>query len=123
MAAVSKRVLVTGSRGWTNVAWLRHVLAEHFAGDTVLVHGGARGADRLAADAWLEMGGQLECWSPDWGTQGKAAGFIRNKQMVKSGIDLCLAFWDGQSKGTEHTIDLCERAGVPVALFVEPIQP
>lgn len=51
----------------------------------------------------------------DWDTHGKAAGFIRNAEMAGQGADLCIAFVvPGQSKGTQHTIDLACKAGIPV---------
>lgn len=46
------------------------------------------------------------------GAKGKAAGFIRNKQIVDA-CDMVLAFWDGKSKGTEHTIKLARLAKKP----------
>ena len=39
---------------------------------------------------------------------GKAAGIIRNKQIVED-ADFCIIFWDGKSKGTKNTIDLCNK--------------
>ena len=27
-----------------------------------------------------------------------------------------LCFWDGKSKGTKHTIDLCKKKGIPVKI-------
>ena len=120
------RLLITGSRSheWTSydshalLIAVREIL-EKTHELPVLVHGGATGADTEAA----RMGQQLfdlliETHPADWTKYGRAAGPIRNKEMVNLGADLCLAFPDhpkGQgSRGTWNCIDLAHRAGIPV---------
>lgn len=49
----------------------------------MIVHGGARGADTLAGRFALERGLPCLCWPADWNAHGKAAGFIRNRQMAE----------------------------------------
>lgn len=55
-----------------------------------------------------------------WTKYGRAAGPIRNKEMVRLGADLCLAFPDhpkGQgSRGTWGCIDLAHQAGIPILI-------
>lgn len=120
------RLLITGSRAhqWTPydshalLIAVREILEKTHALPT-LVHGGATGADTEAA----RMGQQLlnlptEVHRADWTKYGRAAGPIRNKEMVNLGADLCLAFPDhpkGQgSRGTWGCIDLAHQAGIPV---------
>jgi hypothetical protein len=51
---MTARILITGSREWTDTARIRAVLAyhRHAFPDAILVHGDARGADRIAAGIW-----------------------------------------------------------------------
>lgn len=110
------RVLVCGSRTFWDSSMIRQALVavinEHEDNgesreDITLVHGDCQGADRLAEDVALELGiTNIERHPADWDRHGKAAGPIRNAQMVDSldGTDKILAFWDGKSKGTQHTI-------------------
>lgn len=52
----------------------------------------------------------LEVYKPDWARYGRAAGAIRNKQIVDA-CDKLIAFWDGKSKGTKISIDMAEKQG------------
>jgi len=53
---------------------------------------------------------------PDWATFGKAAGYIRNRQIVAD-ADRVVAFWDGHSRGTKSTIGIANRQGKPVEVY------
>ncbi len=46
----------------------------------------------------------------DWLNLGKRAGYVRNTDIVKNS-DMIIAFWDGNSKGTKHTIGLAQKMG------------
>lgn len=105
------RVLITGSRDWTDASRIVKLLS-HFAKDTTIIEGGARGADRLARQAAEELGLEVETHEADWDRYGRRAGPIRNQQMVDSGADLCLAFPLPESKGTFDCIERAEKAGI-----------
>jgi hypothetical protein len=120
------RVIVCGSRDFD----ADHIMTEALdelcnMGDVVIVHGAARGADALAS-AWakLERGWRFlppvrvaeEPHPAEWEKHGKAAGPIRNRAMAAAGADLCLAFWDGQSRGTADMIATATRCGIPVRI-------
>lgn len=77
-----------------------------------LVHGGASGADQLAADVARQAGWRIEEHPADWGTHGRAAGPIRNQNMAAAGGDLLIAFPGG--RGTANMIRCAEAAGIPV---------
>ena len=54
---------------------------------------------------------------PDWNTYGKSAGYRRNAEMAKYASEaygVLFAFWDGQSRGTKHMIDLANKYGLEV---------
>lgn len=82
-------------------------------GPITIIHGGAKGADSWADDwAVVNWTGLWE-FKADWDKHGKAAGFIRNKQMLEEGKpDLVVAFPGG--KGTAMMVDLAKKAGVEV---------
>lgn len=85
-----------------------------YQNDCVLVHGAATGADTMAGKIAKELGWQVEEYPADWNKHGKAAGPIRNQQMVDLGADICLAFPLGESRGTRHCMKAAERAGIKV---------
>jgi hypothetical protein len=50
----------------------------------------------------------------DWERYKRRAGIIRNLEMLDQEPDLVIAFWDGKSRGTAHTIGEARRRGIPV---------
>ena len=113
------RVLVTGSRDWDRPDVLAYALGYALGelGPFILVHGAARGADTMAATLHEQYGFTSEPHPANWESLGKRAGFVRNAEMVDLGADLCLAFWDGKSRGTKHTIGLARKAGIPTRVY------
>jgi len=107
------RVIVCGSRKWSNAAAVYGRITE-LPSDTTIIEGNASGADRLAAQAARALGMSWESYSPAWIIHGRRAGVIRNQQMLDLGADLVLAFWDGRSRGTADMIRRAKAAGVPV---------
>ena len=120
------RVLVTGSREWDAEGALRQALSAAVAAGNpdarvVIVHGDCpTGADAMAATWAKDYGFSAEPHPADWTGYGKAAGFIRNAEMVSLGADLCLAFYKqgAGNKGTNHCASRAEDAGIPVRRIV-----
>lgn len=113
------RVIVCGSRN-VDPGKARSVICARLAelpGTVTIVHGAARGVDRIAGQEAEKLGLLLDVFPADWERDGKAAGFIRNQKMVDAGADLVLAFWDGSSAGTQHTITRAGEAGIPVEVI------
>lgn len=115
------RILITGSRDWDVPSVMAQALLSAIpprtALSTVVVHGGAKGADTLAGVMARVLSAQVEVHPADWTQHGKAAGPIRNKHMVSLGADLCLAFIKNDSRGATHCAELAEKAGIPVKYF------
>ncbi len=119
------RIIVCGSRDFDDAHVLGTKLEDAFADSgypRTVVHGAARGADELAY-SWAilmnETGGDeitVEAHPADWTKYNNAAGPIRNVEMAKLGADLCLAFWDGKSRGTKHMIETAVQHGIPVRI-------
>lgn len=105
---------VCGGRTYGHVQAMREAFKE-LPKDTVIVHGGAPGADALAADVANEFGFRVIEISADWHKFGNAAGPIRNQWIVDSGADKLFAFPGG--RGTNDMITKCEAAGIPVKRF------
>src|SRR5690348_8461909 len=96
------RVLVCGSRNFGNFVWLNHELdlIHKRSPITLLIEGGANGADHLARQ-WANRRRIPVATEPaDWEQHGRAAGPIRNSAMlVKHQPDLVVAF-PGNGRGT-----------------------
>lgn len=118
-----KRILVTGSRSWTDIACIERALYNEYLqmrddGPVILVSGACpTGADAIAEHVWARYQLAIERHPADWEEYGKAAGFVRNAQMVDLGADVCLAFIRNESKGASHTADLAEAAGIRTLRF------
>lgn len=140
-----KRILVTGSRQWTQSddaalmarrrQRVRDALEAAFMllcpspESFVLVHGAARGLDQLAAEvAQQDFSLPLEAHPAQWrtptGGTDKTAGFTRNQQMVDLGAALCLGFplhpqqatGKDTSRGTWDCLRRAQEAGLPTAV-------
>lgn len=114
------RVLVCGDRNWSDRDLMHMKLAETLVEGDVLIHGDCRGADRMAGRVAGELGCEVEAYPADWDRHGKAAGPIRNKQMLEEGSpDEVWAFHDnfGESRGTKSMVLQAIDAGVTTRFF------
>jgi len=107
---------IVGSRIFNDYTLLKtatlNILAEEeisIADVDTFVSGGAKGADFLGLKFATEHKiPKIIIHKPEWEKYGKSAGHIRNVFIVEDS-DLIIAFWDGKSKGTKNTIELCKR--------------
>lgn len=109
-----KRILVTGSRNWSDVEAIRAALVHH--GPATVIHGGARGADAIAGRIAEDFGWPTVVHKANWRQFGKKAGPMRNAAMVEAGADLCLAFPLPDSIGTWDCVKRAKKAGIPVVV-------
>lgn len=122
---MTRRVLVTGSRDWTDREAILETLKFEFQINfrdrgMILVHGDCpTGADFMANEVWENQGLTVEKHPADWNQYGKRAGFIRNQEMVDSKPSICYAFIKNNSKGATHTVKACEKAGIPTFIIRE----
>lgn len=129
------RVLVTGSRTWTDRAVIRQALMDAWVASNgrpfVLVHGHCpTGADAIADDWGTQMATvhdqttverhPAKWLKPDGVTYDRSAGFRRNGEMVLAGANLCLAFIRADSTGATHCLGLAETAGIPSKVWRAP---
>ena len=104
------KVIIAGSREFKDYELLKKVCDEHLEGtdEFVIISGTARGADKLGEDYAIERGQSILRFPADWDKYGKSAGYKRNEEMAKV-ADMLIAFWDGESRGTKHMIDLATK--------------
>lgn len=101
------RVAIVGSRDFCSKN-----LVERFVyllpKEWTIISGGARGVDSWAEETANHHSRHTVIHRPNWKKFGKAAGFIRNNTIIRDS-DVVVAFWDGKSKGTRHSIQLAKN--------------
>lgn len=109
------RILICGSRFWTDEDAIREVLeglVEEFRGlEIQIIHGDCRGADRIAARIAKEDLGieNVQPYPAKWKKYGDAAGPIRNQEMISLDPTHMVAF--GSGYGTEGCVRLAQEHG------------
>jgi len=111
------KTIIAGGRDITNYDYIEKAIAEIDWEPTVVVSGTARGAD-LLGEEWAKKNNiPIERYPAEWDFYGKSAGYIRNKKMAKN-AEALIALWDGESRGTKHMIDIAEREGLVVSVYM-----
>lgn len=111
-------MLCCGSRDWNEPLPIYRRIAL-LPEDAEIIHGGAIGADTLAA-VYAESIGLVvhPPFLPDYKRYGpKVAPIMRNRRMLDEEPALVIAWWDGSSTGTKDTIDEAGRRGIPVEVI------
>lgn len=114
------RVIVAGSRSVCDERLIFRKLDKLLSNklgkeDIQIVSGAARGVDQTGEKYAASRG--LDCirFPADWEKYGKRAGYLRNEQMAEN-ADALVAFWDGQSRGTKHMIEIAKTRGLAVRI-------
>ena len=101
------KLAIVGSRNFVDQALLDKTVDEYLEKQGVLpdlvVSGGARGADTLAENWARKHKIPLIIFKPDWKTKGKAAGILRNTDIVNECTHM-VAFPSDGGKGTQDSI-------------------
>lgn len=119
------KVLVCGGRDFNDAltlgSWLGGIHKQR--GITLLIEGGARGADFMAREFAKWSCIPTKTFEADWDRHGKAAGPIRNQQMLDEGRpDLVVAFPTKHSVGTYDMIAKAKKAGIEVLEIKDAIK-
>lgn len=115
---MSERILVTGGRDYADQAMLFGALDMQAEQSHVytIIQGGAEGADRLARLWCHSRMVQYENFPADWRKHGKAAGPIRNQQMIDEGNPTMVFAFPG-GRGTADMVRRAKAAGIAVHEF------
>lgn len=110
------RILVCGGRDYPDRAAVYRALdrARRKCGVTVVIQGDAPSGADLFARMWATKRGlPLEGYEADWERHGRAAGPIRNQQMLDDGKpDGVVAFPGG--RGTADMVRRADAAGLKI---------
>ncbi|MBM5794558.1 MAG: DUF2493 domain-containing protein [Cyanobacteria bacterium M_surface_7_m2_037] len=128
-------VIVAG--GGRDLTWPSELIATHLlrasSGRIVqaLLHGAARGADQAITSAADQLGWPQIPYPAAWRDHGRAAGPIRNRQMLERSLDLVAALPLGAallviafpgSRGTASLVDRARRLSRSSAIPIEVIE-
>ena len=124
------RAIIAGDRNWADSELefkIRSLLQQIPLDPTgrriaEIVHGACYGVDLTADRIAREMGFTVWSFPADWNQYGRAAGPIRNKQMLDfagQGQVVVYLFHKNieQSKGTKNMMNQAKKKGVPVFLI------
>ena len=118
-------IIIAGSRNFNDYAvgfntFKTFVCSKNMHEKPTIICGMARGADMIGYTIAKRHNLPLKEFPADWSI-GKQAGYIRNKEMAKyaseNGNGVLIAFWDGNSRGTKHMINLAKEYNLEIHVF------
>ena len=119
------KILICGSRVWYDRRPIENFIlqcireAKYRGEKLIIVHGNARGADKIADQLAKKYGILLQCKSAEWERYGGQAGIIRNEQILDEHSDITrvYAFKVGErSIGTGDMIQRARDQTIPVLI-------
>jgi hypothetical protein len=104
------KIIIAGSRSFNDYDYLCKSCDEILESysEIEIVSGTAQGADQLGERYAFKKGYSIKQFPANWNLYGKSAGYKRNEEMAKY-ANVLIAFWNGESKGTKHMIDLAKK--------------
>ena len=111
------KVIIAGSRNFNNYDFLQNKINKLKLNITEIVCGEAKGADLLGKQYGINNNIPVKSFPAEWDKYGKSAGYIRNKEMAEY-ADYLIAFWDGESKGTNHMINIMRNLNKHGSIFI-----
>jgi hypothetical protein len=112
MSARHQIALFSGSREWSDPERIRADL-ESLPEGSVVIEGGARGADSIARVEARRLGLHVATVDALWDFYGRSAGFRRNEAMARLQPDFLYAYPFG-GPGTASMIEIAEAECIPV---------
>lgn len=113
-------ITIAGSRDYPNEEQVRKYLGSllrpGIPASYQIITGEARGVDTWAHHQAKQEGARTLIIKANWDLHGKRAGYLRNVKLVAA-ADIVVVFWDGESKGSKHTIDEALRQHKPLEVY------
>lgn len=120
------KLIVAGGRDFHNMEYMAHCLQTLVDANTIpeeptLICGMANGADMLAYTLWQRMipNAPIIQMPAEWNLHGRfdrSAGYKRNAEMGQL-ADAAVCFWDQNSRGTKHMIDIMFKLNKPCWVY------
>ena len=115
------KLIIAGGRDFTDIDFMCErldVLLRNTEEDPItIISGTARGADQLGETYARFRGYEVEHYPAQWDKYGRSAGYRRNELMASVATH-CVVFWDGQSRGSKHMIDLAKKQGLELRIVL-----
>lgn len=116
---MTTRIIVCGGRNFNDKNLFEETLDRIIPlyDSPELISGHASGADMLAEEYAQKNNLRITVFKPDWKKYGRAAGPIRNREMIQFAAEeqpVIIAFWNGSSRGTKNMIEQGEKAGAKI---------
>jgi len=113
------KVLVCGDRNWYDRAYIYRCLDYLYPFITLVIEGEANGADKISRGWAADRGVPFDPHPADWSAYGKAAGPVRNGEMLAVGPNLVIGFHNDitRSKGTRDMLTIARRKGIDTFLL------
>jgi hypothetical protein len=111
------KTIIAGSRSITDYEMVKLAIIKSGFKITQVISGGAVGVDKLGERWAQENNVPVKRFPADWKTYGKAAGPIRNSEMVKY-CEAAIIIWDGSSRGAQDTITKMQNANKELFIYV-----
>jgi hypothetical protein len=112
-------ILICGSRTATAIPTVVEglkLVIEQFK-PSMVIHGAAKGADSIGGNVARALDVPVREFPAQWDTHGKAAGHIRNQQMLDEGKpQMVVAVYpvEGITRGTQDMVTRAQKAKIPV---------
>jgi hypothetical protein len=107
------KYIIAGGRNFRDFPLLWDTCEKIISNDdnVEIVSGTANGADKLGEHYARLKDYSVKQFPADW-SLGKQGGYIRNTDMGNY-ADVAIIFWDGESRGTSHMINIMKDLGKP----------
>ena len=122
-AIVPTRMIVCGGKDFKDYGYFEKEMDSLIQNHNhiELVSGHAKGADTFAEIFAGKNAIPIKVFPPDWKKYGKAAGPIRNREMLTYASEarpVVVAFWNGKSRGIGNMLKQANEAGVECHIFM-----
>ncbi len=102
------KVAVGGSRTINSYELIKSVLDMLLVEGDIVLSGNAPGVDRFGERYAEEAGLEFKIIPSEWDKHGLKATMMRNEVILRS-ADFAICFWDGESQGTRHMLEIAKR--------------